>query len=192
MLKRIKLLLVIFISTTLIGCFFDATPKKRVIIIDKSTGKENIPLLRFSEYAESKKTVTKVKAPVKKIRNKQLKEKIIIAKKANMLPVTGKIIKTFSKKHQGITISTRAGQAVRAIRKGVVVYSGNKMKSHGKMIIIKHSLGFYSSYTHNQMLKVQNGDKIKKGQIIALTGKDNFYFEMKKFETPIDPLKYLK
>jgi lipoprotein NlpD len=66
------------------------------------------------------------------------------------------------------------------------------MKSYGKMIIIKHPLGFYSTYTQNQSLKVKNGDKIKKGQVIALTGKGDFYFEMKKFETPINPLKYLK
>jgi lipoprotein NlpD len=66
------------------------------------------------------------------------------------------------------------------------------MKSYGKMIIIKHPLGFYSTYTQNQSLKVKHGDKIKKGQVIALTGKGDFYFEMKKFETPINPLKYLK
>jgi lipoprotein NlpD len=37
----------------------------------------------------------------------------------------------------------------------------------------------------NQTLQVQSGDKVKKGQVIATTGKNNFYFEMKKFETPI-------
>jgi lipoprotein NlpD len=44
----------------------------------------------------------------------------------------------------------------------------------------------------NQTLQVQSGDKVKKGQVIATTGKNNFYFEMKKFETPINPIKYLK
>jgi lipoprotein NlpD len=39
----------------------------------------------------------------------------------------------------------------------------------------------------NQTLQVQSGDKVKKGQVIATTGKNNFYFEMKKFETPINP-----
>jgi lipoprotein NlpD len=34
----------------------------------------------------------------------------------------------------------------------------------------------------NQTLQVQSGDKVKKGQVIATTGKNNFYFEMKKFE----------
>lgn len=192
MLKRIKLLLVIFISTTLISCFFDATPKKQVIIIDKSTGKENIPLLRFSEYAEPQRTITEVKAPTNKVRKKRLKKNSAFIQQIKTLPVTGTINQTFSKEHRGITINTHSNQAVRAIRKGVVVYSGNKIKGYGKMIIIKHPLGFYSTYARNQILKVANGDKIEKGQMIAITGEDNFYFGMKKFKTPIDPLKYLK
>jgi lipoprotein NlpD len=81
---------------------------------------------------------------------------------------------------------------VRAVKDGMVVYSGNKNKKNGKTIIIKHALGFYSSYMQNQTLQVQSGDKVKKGQVIATTGKNNFYFEMKKFETPINPIKYLK
>lgn len=183
MLKLIKFFVVIFISTMLISCFSDS-PKKRVVIIDKSTRWENINPVRFSENTQAKKSITQkfVKKTVKKT----------AVRKSKSIPVTGKIVKYFSKKHPGIVINTRPNQTVRAIRKGVVVYSGDKMKSHGKMIIIKHPLGFYSSYTRNQTLKVQSGDKIKKGQIIALTGKNNFYFEMKKFETPIDPLKYLK
>ncbi len=60
------------------------------------------------------------------------------------------------------------------------------------MIIIKHPLGFYSTYTQNQSLKVKDGDNVTKGQVIALTSNNDFYFEMKKFETPINPLKYLK
>jgi len=192
MLKRIKSLVIIVISMSFIGCFSDSAPKKRVIIIDKSTGKENINLLHLPEYAKPQRTAIKVEVPAKKVRKKRLPKNLIFIQQIKALPVAGTVIETFSKKHQGITISTRAGQAVRAIRKGVVVYSGNKMKNHNKIIIIKHPLGFYSSYTRNQMLTVQNGDTIKKGQIIALTGEDNFYFEMKKFETPIDPLKYLK
>ncbi|BAS68081.1 murein hydrolase activator EnvC family protein [Bathymodiolus septemdierum thioautotrophic gill symbiont] len=187
MLKHIKFFTVIFISATLIGCFSDGQ-RKRVIIIDKSTSVENISPNRLPNLVQPKKTVTKTH---KKINKKPLTNKTIIKRKKELLPVTGKVIKSFSKKNQGITIATQPGQAVHAIRKGIVVYSG-KIKRHGKMIIIKHALGFYSTYTQNQTLKVQSGDKVTKGQIIALTGKNNFYFEMKKFETPIDPLKYLK
>jgi len=72
-----------------------------------------------------------------------------------------------------------------------VVYSGDKMTSYGKMIIIKHAYGFYSIYNQNQEIYVSEGDNIEKGQVIAITGNKPFYFEMKKYEEPINPLKYL-
>lgn len=183
MLTLIKSLVVIFTATTLSACFSNS-PKKPVIIIDKSTGQENIDPTPHSKNIKPEKTIDR--KTTKKILKKAMVEK------NRSIPITGKIIKTFSKKHQGLTFSTQPGQIVRAIRDGVVVYSNNKMQSHGKIIIIKHPLGFYSSYTHNQSLKVQSGNKVTKGQIIAYTGKNNFYFTMKKFETPIDPLKYLE
>ena len=108
-------------------------------------------------------------------------------------PVKAKILKDFSvkDKHLGLTFDTQAGQKVYAIRAGTVVYSGDKLKSLGKMIIIKHAFGFYSTYTQNQEYYVREGDHIEKGELIAKTGKKPFYFEMKKYSDTINPLKYL-
>jgi len=120
------------------------------------------------------------------------------SKKANVkknwsLPVESSILKNYSEQdgHFGLTFDNIAGQEVRAVRKGEVVYSGDRMTSYGKMIIIKHPYGFYSIYNQNQELLVSEGEIIEKGQLIALTGDKPFYFEMKKYEEPINPLKYL-
>ena len=109
------------------------------------------------------------------------------------LPVAAEILKKFSieNNHPGLTYDNVLGQDVRAVRKGEVVYSGDKMTSYGKMIIIKHAYGFYSIYNQNQEIYVSEGDSIEKGQVIAITGNKPFYFEMKKYEEPINPLKYL-
>lgn len=187
--NNIIIIFVIFAFITLSGCFSNEK-KNKVIIIDKSTGQENITY--FADTLETKKefldahekTNTKTKKKVAKKKN--LKNKNVL------IPVAAKIIKPFSKNHQGLSFGTKSGQTVRAISDGTVVYSGNKLKSRGKMIIIRHPLGFYSSYAHNQSLNVESGDKVEKGQFIAITGEDNFYFEMNKFETPINPIKYLK
>ena len=114
-------------------------------------------------------------------------------KKNWSLPVKSSILKKYSAQdgHFGLTFDNAAGQEVRSVRKGEVVYSGDRMTSYGKMIIIKHSYGFYSIYNQNQELLVSEGDIIEKGQLIALTGDKPFYFEMKKYEEPINPLKYL-
>jgi len=108
-------------------------------------------------------------------------------------PVKAKTLKDFSEKdkHLGLTFDTQAGQEVYAIRAGTVVYSGDKLKSLGKMVIIKHAFGFYSTYTQNQEYYVREGDHIEKGELIAKTGKKPFYFEMKKYSDTINPLKYL-
>ena len=109
------------------------------------------------------------------------------------LPVAAEILIKFSieNNHPGLTYDNVLGQDVRAVRKGEVVYSGDKMTSYGKMIIIKHAFGFYSIYNQNQEIYVSEGDSIEKGQVIAVTSNKPFYFEMKKYEEPINPLKYL-
>ena len=114
-------------------------------------------------------------------------------KKNWSLPVDSPIQKNYSEKdgHYGLTFNNAPGQEVRSVRKGEVVYSGDRMASYGKMIIIKHAYGFYSIYNQNQKLLVSEGDTIEKGELIAITGDKPFYFEMKKYEEPINPLKYL-
>ena len=114
-------------------------------------------------------------------------------KKNWSLPVDSPIQKKYSEKdgHYGLTFDNTPGQEVRSVRKGEVVYSGDRMASYGKMIIIKHAYGFYSIYNQNQELLVSEGDAIEKGELIAITGDKPFYFEMKKYEEPINPLKYL-
>ncbi|BBB22872.1 conserved hypothetical protein [Abyssogena phaseoliformis symbiont OG214] len=171
--KFLALGLVLLLMT---GCF---SSQQEVIIVEKSINLQNI----------SQHKLTNAKRTKQKIVRKE-------NRKTNRwsIPVKGNISKTFStrNKHLGLTFDTKAGQNVRAIRNGKVVYVGNKMKSHGKMIIIRHLFGFYSSYTQNKDLIVENGDTVTKGQIIAITSKVPFYFEMKKFKQPINPIKYLK
>ena len=182
-------LIIVFISLVLTGCFSEKV-KKPVVIIDRSTGQENINFDRFSITPQPEEEA--VDRKIDKEISKKSVEKRVITKESVLIPVSGKVIKAFSKNHQGLSFATNPGQMVRAIKDGMVVYSSNKTKNNGKIVIIKHPLGFYSSYMQNQTLQVQSGDKVEKGQVIATTGKNNFYFEMKKFETPINPIKYLK
>ena len=136
------------------------------------------------------KSFNKIESVQQKTKSKTIKSNV---SKDWSLPIDSSILKNYSEKdnHFGLTYNNSAGQEVRAIRKGEVVYSGDKMTSYGKMIIIKHAYGFYSIYNQNQELLVSEGDIIEKGGLIALTSEKPFYFEMKKYEEPINPLKYL-
>ena len=161
--KNFTLFLLIFLS----GCFTNDVGQ--VTVVEKSFNK--IKSLQQSELNTNKSNINSDWS----------------------LPIDASILKSYSEKdsHFGLTYNNSAGQEVRAIRKGEVVYSGDKMTSYGKMIIIKHAYGFYSIYNQNQELLVSEGDIIQKGGLIALTSEKPFYFEMKKYEEPINPLKYL-
>ena len=159
--------LILFLFLILSGCLTNAPGQ--VTVVEKS----------FNKVLDDKQNSSKVK--------------LANDNKNWSLPVAAKILKKFSieNNHPGLTYDNLLGQDVRAVRKGEVVYSGDKMTSYGKMIIIKHAYGFYSIYNQNQELLVREGDTIEKGELIAITGDKPFYFEMKKYEEPINPLKYL-
>jgi lipoprotein NlpD len=174
----------------LAGCF--TNDPSTVIVIDKSLNKENAVSSFTVEMAQG---INEPSESVKASQANAEPEKKKVKKKSSWsIPVDAEILKKYSPddQHLGITFATEPGQEVRAIRDGTVVYSGSKMKSYGKMIIVKHAFGFYSSYTQNQILRAREGDQVEKGQVIALTGENPFYFEMKKYSDPINPLKYLK
>ncbi len=108
-------------------------------------------------------------------------------------PVFADVKQAFNRKKDrlGVSFATKLGQKVYAIRDGRVVYSGDKMRTHGKVIIIKHADNFYSSYTKNSGILVADGDFIKSGDVIAITGKNPFYLEMQKQSKPVNPMHYL-
>jgi lipoprotein NlpD len=73
-----------------------------------------------------------------------------------------------------------------------VAYADSQLKSQGKIIIIKHLNGFYSIYTQNQNLLIREGDTVRRGQVIATTGRQKFYFEIKRFSKFLNPKLFLK
>ncbi len=114
-------------------------------------------------------------------------------------PVKGKIIRKFSPKgsgKQGIAISGKMGQAIKSAASGKVVYSGDGLVGYGRLIIVQHEKEFLTAYAHNDRLLVKEGQRVKKGQMIARMGKTaarspRLHFEMRYKGKPVDPLAYL-
>lgn len=109
-----------------------------------------------------------------------------------IMPVDLPIKWYFSQQHLGITFNSVPGKDVYAIANGTVVYSGNRMISHGKIIILKHKNNFYSSYAQNKELLVKDGQQVYIGDVIAITGKKPFKLEMREQAVPVDPLDYIQ
>lgn len=113
-------------------------------------------------------------------------------------PTDGKPLNTFlasQLNRRGIDISGQAGQPVRAVADGRVVYSGNGLAGYGNLIIIKHSDTYLSAYAYCQERLVQEGATVKAGKPVAKMGlHDNqakLHFEIRRNGKPVDPMKYL-
>jgi septal ring factor EnvC (AmiA/AmiB activator) len=97
----------------------------------------------------------------------------------------------------GITISTPDRTEAYAVYDGEVLFAGT-MRGYGKMVIIDHDQEYYSVTARFNELHVKEGDLVKQGQVIGLTGKNatlfgkGLYFEIRHGEVAENPLDWFK
>ncbi|HAS80582.1 TPA: hypothetical protein DD445_00470 [Candidatus Nomurabacteria bacterium] len=77
--------------------------------------------------------------------------------------------------HSGVDFRASIGTPVKSVADGVVVGVGDTDKtcpyaSFGKFIFIKHNNGLSTTYGHLSLIKVSEGQKIKRGDIIGYSG----------------------
>lgn len=72
--------------------------------------------------------------------------------------------------HNGLDFVAPPGKKVFATGDGTVTFVGYSRKGYGNEIVINHKFGFSSRYAHLSTIKVNKGDKIKRGQIIGTVG----------------------
>ncbi|WP_300550108.1 peptidoglycan DD-metalloendopeptidase family protein [Roseovarius sp.] len=110
-------------------------------------------------------------------------------------PVTGKIIRTYSKgKNDGIDISAAAGSPVRAAAAGTVA-AITADADQVPIIVVRHDAKLLTVYANVDKITIKKGDKVKRGQqIAALRGGDKAYlhFEVRNGFDSVDPMPYLK
>ena len=79
-------------------------------------------------------------------------------------PIDGKL-----RHHNGIDIAVPEGTPVHSVAAGVVVYAGQR-SGYGWAVLIEHDNGMITLYGHNSKLNAEQGQAVKKGEIIALAG----------------------
>jgi len=99
--------------------------------------------------------------------------------------------------HEGIDIRARIGAPVGAAQAGRVIYTGDGISGYGKLVVIRHALGFATVYAHISKILVRSGQEVKQGQLIALSGNTgrssgpHLHFEVRKGVAALDPLRVL-
>ena len=71
--------------------------------------------------------------------------------------------------HKGLDLRGPQGQPVLACADGQVGLTGNLYFS-GNVVYINHGEGVFTAYLHLSEILVQNGDRVRKGQVIGLVG----------------------
>ena len=97
--------------------------------------------------------------------------------------------------HQGQDITVKSGTPVYAPADGVVkraYYVGG----FGNHIKLNHDHGYTTTYAHLSKIKVKHGQKVKRGDVIGLTGNTgrstapHLHYEIHYYGTPQNPLDY--
>lgn len=117
-------------------------------------------------------------------------------------PVRGRVISSYGKgggkANDGIDIAVPEGTPVKAAENGVVIYAGDGLKDFGKTVLVRHENGLVTVYGHASDIKVQRGQKVKRGDDIALSGMSGntdapkLHFEVRKNSAPVDPSGFLE
>ncbi len=112
--------------------------------------------------------------------------------------VSRRVSQYFKWRHPGIDIALPTGNPIYASEDGVVAKSGWNSGGYGYMILIDHENGMMTRYGHNSKLFVKAGDRVSKGDVIALIGSTgrstgpHVHFEIYVNGTRVNPLYYVK
>lgn len=100
------------------------------------------------------------------------------------------------KSHQGVDYTVGEGSSIFATADGVVKEISDKNSTLGKTIIIDHRNGYQTSYSHLLSVGVRRGQKVQRGDIIALSGNSglslapHLHYEVRYNGMRIDPIHY--
>ena len=107
-------------------------------------------------------------------------------------PFTGK-----PANHTGIDFAGKIGDEIVSVADGVVTWSGDRY-AYGLMVEINHGNGYVTRYAHNSENRVDVGDEVRKGQVVALMGRTgratgpNLHFEVVRNGRRVNPVNFIR
>jgi murein DD-endopeptidase MepM/ murein hydrolase activator NlpD len=98
--------------------------------------------------------------------------------------------------HEGVDVANVVGTPIRSPALATVLYAGRK-SGYGQIVILDHGYGLETWYGHTSKVLVKPGQKVKRGQAIALMGNSghstgsHLHYEVRVQGIPVDPLAYI-
>ncbi len=98
--------------------------------------------------------------------------------------------------HQGVDYAVAEGTRIFATADGIVKEVKGKNSTSGITVVIDHRNGYTTSYSHLQSVKVRRGQRVQRGDIIALSGNSglslapHLHYEVRYNGMRVDPIHY--
>jgi len=98
--------------------------------------------------------------------------------------------------HKGVDFAGKEGSSVNVVASGVVTWASERY-GYGNMVEVNHGNGYTTRYGHNKKILVKIGDKVVKGDKLALMGSTgrstgpHVHFEVLKNGRNVNPTKYV-
>lgn len=98
--------------------------------------------------------------------------------------------------HSALDIANRTGAPIIAPADGKVIFAGRRWLL-GNVVEINHGHGFVSRYAHCEALKTKKGERVKRGETIALIGNTgrstgpHLHYQIRLNGIPVNPEKYI-
>ncbi|MBU2938040.1 M23 family metallopeptidase [Lacinutrix sp. C3R15] len=114
-------------------------------------------------------------------------------------PVNGTITENYNAKdkHYAVDVVVAKNTPIKAAADGTVIFAEWTTKT-GYVIIVEHSHGLISVYKHNASLNKEQGDLVKAGEVIAMSGNTgelttgpHLHFELWSDGYPINPTNFI-
>ena len=114
-------------------------------------------------------------------------------------PVRGPISEGYNlkDKHYGVDVVVSTNAPIKSVADGTVVFAEWTAET-GNVIIIEHSYGLLSIYKHNSSLIKEQGERVRKGEVIATAGSTGEYstgphlhFELWSEGQPVNPTDFI-
>ena len=111
----------------------------------------------------------------------------------------GKFINIANNKIQHLGVDLRAPERTQiyAVNDGKVVLTAN-LSNYGKTVVVDHGLNIFSLYLHLDEFKVSDGEIIRRGQLIGLSGDTGYvtaphlHFSIRVDGTRVDPIAFIE
>lgn len=100
------------------------------------------------------------------------------------------------REHHGVDYLVPEGTPVFATADGRVETLSEKNSTHGKAITLDHGNGYKTSYSHLLDIRVKQGQQVRRGDIIAISGNTglslapHLHYEVIFNDTRVDPIHY--